>query len=353
MEIGTRSPLVAAISAGRRRSCWPPGGAKERLVEALLVRELGKPPVLADINEPAPCPGESLLSVLAAPLNPVDVSVAAGQFFGGHPALPYVPGVEAVGRVVRSAALAAGTVVFTCLDGLGISRQGTCAELVVARDESLVPLPEGVDAAEAAGLGTAGLAAWIPLTRLAQITEDDIVLVLGASGAVGGVAVQVARLLGAKRVVAAGRRPENLARLRTFGADAVVNLDGVGDLAAEFAASCGGTGPTVIFDPLWGPPLLAALTCAAVGARVVHLGQSAAAEASIPSGLVRGKSLRVIGYTTLNIPGPEVTTAYRELVAELEQGRVRMPVTSVPFAGAAEAWARQQVGPGVKLVIAP
>jgi NADPH:quinone reductase len=343
----------AAMDAGGRMFCWSPGGAKERLMEALLVRALGKPPELADINEPAPGPGESLLSVLAAPLNPVDVSIAAGQFFGGHPALPYVPGVEAVGRVVRSAALPAGSLVFTCLDGLGISRPGTCAELVVARDESLVPLPEGVDAAEAAGLGTAGLAAWIPLTRLVEITADDIVLVLGASGAVGGVAVQVARLLGAKRVVAAGRRPENLARLRAIGADAVVDLAAAGDLAAEFAASCGGTGPTVIFDPLWGRPLLAALTCAAVGARVVHLGQSAAAEVSIPSRLVRGKSLRVIGYTTLNVPGPEVTTAYRELVAELRQGGVRMQVTTVAFAGATEAWARQQAGPGVKLVICP
>jgi NADPH2:quinone reductase len=322
-------------------------------MRALLVRELGKPAELAEVDVPTPGPGESLLSVLAAPLNPVDMSVAAGRFFGGHPPLPYVPGVEAVGRVARSAASPLGTAVFTCLDGLGISRAGTCAEFTVARDQALVPLPEGVDAAEAAALGTAGLAAWIPLTTLAKITADDIVLVLAATGAVGRVAIQTARLLGAKRVVAAGRKPENLARLGDLGADAVINLDAAGDLRAAFAAACGGNGPTVIFDPLWGQPLLAALQAAAVGARVLHLGQSAGPEAVIPSSVVRGKSLSILGYTTLNLATPDVMTAYRALVAELEHGRLRVDVTTVPLADAADAWARQQAGLGAKVVICP
>jgi NADPH:quinone reductase len=322
-------------------------------MQALLVRKLGEPAELADVSEPVTGPGESLLSVLAAPLNPVDVSIAAGRFFGGHPALPYVPGVEAVGRVVRSAVLPAGTLVFTCLDGLGVSRPGACAELAVARDRALVPLPDGVDAAEAAALGTAGLAAWIPLTRLAGITADDIVLVLGASGAVGGVAVQVARLLGAKRIVAAGQRPENLARLGARGADAVVNLAEADDLPAEFAAACGGSGPTVIFDPLWGYPLLAALEVAAVGARILHLGQSASPDVTIPSRVVRGKSLSILGYTTLNVLPQEVMSAYAALIGELQHGRVHMDVTPVDLADAADAWARQRTSPGTKLVICP
>jgi NADPH:quinone reductase len=322
-------------------------------MRALVVRKLGESAELADVGEPTPGPGESLLSVLAAPLNPVDVSIAAGRFFGGHPALPYVPGVEAVGRVVRSAVLPAGTTVFTCLDGLGVSRAGACAELIVARDRALVPLPDGVDAAEAAALGTAGLAAWIPLTRLAQITADDIVLVLGASGAVGSLAVQVARLLGAKRIVAAGQRSENLARLRARGADAVVNLAEADDLPAEFAATCGGSGPTVIFDPLWGHPLLAALEAAAVGARILHLGQSASPDVTIPSSVVRGKSLSILGYTTLNVPAKEVTTAYVALMEELQHGRIHMDVTTVALVDAAHAWERQQAGPGAKLVICP
>jgi NADPH2:quinone reductase len=322
-------------------------------MQALLVRKLGEPAELAEVSEPAAGPGESLLSVLAAPLNPVDISIAAGRFFGGHPPLPYVPGVEAVGRVVRSAALPAGTIVFTCLDGLGVSRAGTCAELTVARDRALVPLPDGVDVAEAAALGTAGLAAWIPLTRLAHLAADDVVLVLGASGAVGGLAVQAARLLGAKRIVAAGRRPANLARLRARGADAVVNLAEASDLSAEFAAASGGRGPTVIFDPLWGRPLLAALEAAAVGARVLHLGQSASPDVTIPSSVVRGKSLSILGYTTLNVPAQEVQTAYAELVEELQHGRVHMDVTTVAIADAHEAWARQQAGPGAKLVVCP
>ena len=322
-------------------------------MRALLVTKIGKPAELGEASDPVRTAGETLLSVTAAPLNPVDVSIAGGQFFGGHPALPYVPGVEAVGRVVSSDALPVGSVVFTCLDGLGISRSGSCADFAVARDHTLVPLPEGVAAAEAAALGTAGLAAWIPLTRLAEVTPQDIVLVLGATGAVGGVAIQTARLLGAARIVGAGRSASKLADLHELGADAVVNLDSADDLDAAIVEACGGTGPTVVFDSLWGLPALAALKAAAVGARVLHLGQSCAAEVAIPSGLVRGKSLKIFGYTTLNLAAQDVTAAYQQLITELKRGRIRMDVTTVPLASAARAWERQQAGPGAKLVICP
>jgi NADPH:quinone reductase len=322
-------------------------------VRALLIRETGKPAECGEAVDPVPSAGESLLSVLAAPLNPVDVSIAGGRFFGGHPALPYVPGVEAVGRVTQSNALPVGTVAFTCLDGLGISRSGSCAEFVVVRDCTLVPVPDGVAPTEAAALGTAGLAAWIPLTRLTQITADDTVLVLGATGAVGQVAIQTARLLGARRVVGAGRNTEKLAGLPDLGADATVNLSDEGDLAAAFVRACGDIKPTVVFDPLWGPPMLAALEAAATGARVLHLGQSAAAEVAMPSGLVRGKSLKIFGYTTLNVAAQEVTDSYRELVTELAHGHIRIDVTTVPLASGAKAWVRQQAGPEAKLVICP
>jgi NADPH:quinone reductase-like Zn-dependent oxidoreductase len=107
-------------------------------VRALLIREIGKLAEFGEAVDPVPSAGESLLSVLAAPLNPVDVSVVGGRFFGGHPALAYVPGVEAVGRVTRSNALPVGTIAFTCLDGLGIIRSGSCAAFVVVRDCTLV-----------------------------------------------------------------------------------------------------------------------------------------------------------------------------------------------------------------------
>jgi Zinc-binding dehydrogenase len=189
-----------------------------------------------------------------------------------------------------------------------------------------VPVPDGVAATEAAALGTAGLAAWIPLTRLTRITAEDTVLVFGASGAVGQVAIQAARLLGAGRVVGAGRNTKKLAGLPGLGADATVNLSDEGDLAAAFVRACGDIRPTVVFDPLWGPPVLAALEAAATGARVLHLGQSAAPDVAIPSGLVRGKSLKIFGCTTLNVTAQEVTDSYRELVTELAHGHIHIRI---------------------------
>ena len=103
-------------------------------MRALLIREIGKPAEFGEVVDPVPSAGESLLCVLAAPLNPVDVSIVGGRFFGGHSALAYVPGAEAVGRVTQSNALPVGTIAFTCPDGSGISRSGACAEFVVVRD---------------------------------------------------------------------------------------------------------------------------------------------------------------------------------------------------------------------------
>ena len=125
-----------------------------------------------------------------------------------------------------------------------------------------MPVPGDVDPALAGALGIAGLAGWLPVAVRAPVQEGETVLVLGATGTVGLVAMQGARLLGAGRVVAAGRRPEALERARRLGADAVVSLD-EDDLAAALREACGGDGPSLVVDPLWGEPVVAAARAAA------------------------------------------------------------------------------------------
>jgi NADPH:quinone reductase len=294
-------------------------------VRAALITELGRPPIVGEAPEPS---GRSL-EVLAAALNPIDRAVAAGQFYGGHPPLPYVPGCECVGREPG------GRLVWTFSGGLGLARNGTVAER--AEPGAVVAeVPDGADPALAAALGIAGLAGWMPVAWRAPVREDDRVLVLGATGAAGKVAVQAAKLLGAAHVVAAGRDPRRLERALELGADEAVELDG------DFGE------PTYVFDPLCGEPLERAVGAAAPGARIVQLGQSAGPAASLTSAAIRSKQLEIYGYSNFAAPADLLSEHYRCLVGHALSGEIRIDVDRIGLDEVEEAWAR----PG-KLVVVP
>ena len=285
------------------------------------IRELGSPPVVVELDEP----DGTVVRVEAVALNPLDLSIARGVFYGGHPPLPYVPGCEAVGRAVD------GSLVYLFGGGRGIARDGFLAERVAVPAELLLPLPPGTDAATAAAAGIAGVAAWVPVAWRAEIGPADRVLVLGATGAVGRLAVQAARLLGAAQVVGASRRA---------GAG-VIGLDDIPDAFPD--------GFTVCIDPLWGEPLARALGAAAKHARVVHLGQSAGAEAPLRSADVRGKELRIIGHSNFVLDPADRNRAYLELLEHVAAGRLTLELETFVLDDVADAWERQ--GAGGKAVV--
>jgi NADPH:quinone reductase len=322
-------------------------------VRALTITKLGGRARLAERDRPVRGDGETLVEVLAAPLNPVDIRVAGGGFFMGHPPLPYVPGVEVVGRVLESDDLPAETMVWSCLDGLGTSRDGAITEQAVVRDETLVTIDADVDEATAGALGTAGVAAWFPLSRRAPVRPGETVVVLGATGAVGQIALQAAKLLGAGTTVAVGRSEERLATAARLGADATVRLGDRDQLVDDLKEACGPGGADLVFDLLWGEPLVAALEVAAPHARILHIGQSAGAEAAVPSAPIRGKSLDVLGFTNFNVELPTMRDCYGELLDHAGAGRIRVDLVRVPLQDSAGAWDRQASGPGTKLIICP
>ena len=112
-----------------------------------------------------------------------------------------------------------------------------------------------------------------------------------------------------------------------------------------------GEGPTVVIDPVWGAPVVEAMRAAAQRARIVHVGQSAGAEAVIASALVRGKELEILGYSNFALPREVHRSAYLELLAHASTGKVRIDVASFPLERVAEAWERQARGPGLKVVV--
>jgi NADPH2:quinone reductase len=306
-----------------------------------VISELGQPPELADRSEPS---GEVIYEISAVSLNPIDINVGAGRYFGGHPELPYVPGGEGVGRAPD------GTRVYLFGDGLGLFRDGLLAERASAPADLGIPLPDAVSDEVAAACGIAGMAGWMPVAWRAPVREDDRVLVLGATGTVGLVAVQAAKLLGAKHVVAAGRNAERLGRAAELGADATVSLE-EDDLVAAFKEAAGGDGPTHIVDMLWGPPAAAAIQAAAPGWRMVQIGQSAGAEVSLASAAIRGKMGELYGYTDFAVPKDEFREHYLRLVGHAAAGEIIFDIETYPLERVTDAWERQAAGANAKIVV--
>jgi len=311
-------------------------------MRAAVISELGRTPELGDCPEPT---GEAVYDVSVVALNPIDVNIGAGRFFGGQPELPFVPGCEGVARAPD------GTRVYVFGDGLGLSRDGLLAERASAPADIGFPLPDAVSDAVAASCGIAGMAGWMPLAWRAPVRRDDRVLVLGATGTVGLVAVQTAKLLGAAHVVAVGRNVERLERATELGADATVALEEGTDLVAAFKDASGGAGPTHIVDMLWGAPAAAAIQAAAPGWRLVQLGQSAGADATIGSAAVRGKMGEVYGYTDFSVPIDVYREQYLRLVDHAAAGGIAFDIETYPLDRIAEAWERQAAGPSAKIVV--
>jgi NADPH2:quinone reductase len=317
-------------------------------MRAAVVEAVGSAPAAAEWDDPAPADGAALVAVAAAPLNPVEIRVAAGR----HPREaepPYVPGLEGAGTVIESTRLSPGTRVRfegPALPGFGA--QGTLAERAAVPEESLVDLPEEVSDDFAAALGVVGVTALLALER-AALTGGERVLVLGATGAVGQMAVQLAKLMGAGRVIAAGRSAERLERVRELGADDVVEL-GDGDLTPAFEQAAGGR-LDVVVDPLWGEPAMAALRAIATEGRLVNVGQAAGTDVQLPLEIVRNRQGAIHAISSGWTPLENKAAAYRRLLEHAVARRLTVERELVPLDEVSAAWQRQEASPGRKLVI--
>lgn len=304
-----------------------------------VISELGGIPTVVDRSDMTALKDCVELRVEAVALNPVDVAIASGKFHAGHPPLPYIPGLEAVGRVGDRLVYAQG-------GGLGIARDGFMTESVFVSEDVLIDIPQTSDPSIAAALGTAGLAGWLSVTWRAAVSPEDIVVVLGATGAVGKIAIQAARLRGAKRVVAVGR---NISHLETLTEDQSC-LVAIGDQLAERITAAAGGQPTVVIDMTWDAPLVALLPALAPGARVVQVGASAGAEALFPSAPLRGKQLNILGYSNFGVPRDVLVSAYRELVNLANNDVISLPISRFPLSDIDEAW-RAAMSGSTKVVV--
>ncbi len=320
-------------------------------MKAAVVHAFGSPPVWEEFPEPTPNADEVLVRVTAAAVNPLVLSRASGAHYSAGHDLPFVPGVDGVGRTS---------------DGRRVYFRaprppyGALAEHVPVQAARTLPVPDGVPDVTAAVAAIPGVSGWIPLTRLAPLRPGEAVLVNGATGSAGRMAVQVARHLGAPAVIATGRDPTAFPSLTAIGATATVALAGpteqwtdqVKRLVREHHVG-------VVLDYLWGPSaegILAALggPDAPRGSsriRYVTVGAITGEAISLRSALLRSSGIELVGSGIGSTPDQEIVAGTREFLDALGTGHFQVDYEPQPFASVQKNWGR--TGGGRRLVFVP
>ena len=315
-------------------------------MKAAVLHELGKMPRCEEFAAPVAREDEVVVEVLAAALKPIDRQLADGSHYASAQNLPMVCGTDGVG------VLEDGSRVFFAGPR---PPYGTMAERTVASKSRYFVLPDSVDDITAAALFNPGLSAWGALAWRAQLAAGESVLILGATGVTGKLAIQTAKLLGARRVVAAGRNEAVLNTLHDLGADATIRLgQSSEDLSDNFAREAREGGFDVVIDFLWEAPteaLLAALTrndfrSAASRTRLIEVGESAGKTISLPAAVLRSSRLEILGAGSGSaVAFPEMWgEAIRKLLANVASGKIRIETDRVGLQDVEEAWSRETHG---------
>ncbi|WP_028927735.1 quinone oxidoreductase family protein [Pseudonocardia acaciae] len=302
-------------------------------MHAAVVTSFDTPPHYQRFPTPTPrAADEVVLDVLASGLHPRVRSQANGSHYTSTRELPLVPGIDGVGRAPDGSLR-----YFVLFDTV----MGAMAERTLVDPRRSVVLPEGSDPVSVAAAMNPAMSSWVALRRRIDFAPGQAVLVLGATGAAGRLAVQVAKHLGAGRVIGAGRRPDRLATLTDLGADATVLLDG--DAAENLGRAAGDV--DVVLDYLWGP-VTAAVMPAVVTNRAdpgtpltwIEIGSVAGRSAAIPSAALRAARLSIVGSGQGSVPTDDIMAELPELAAEIANGTFTIDARAVPLTDVEAAW---------------
>jgi NADPH:quinone reductase-like Zn-dependent oxidoreductase len=277
-----------------------------------------------------------LVDVLAAGLHPRVRSQADGSHYTSTGELPLVPGVDGVGRgadgLVRYFVLADTTI-------------GAMAERTVIDTRRSIVLPDGIDPVAVAAAMNPAMSSWVALRQRVQFQAGQDVLVLGATGNAGRMAVQVAKRLGANQVIAAGRATDRLAALPALGATATVLLDGDADITADRLGHAAAD-VDVVIDYLWGEPAAAAMTAVlthrADRSRAlswIQIGSVAGRTAPVPSAALRAARFQIVGSGQGSVSAQEYLAELPGLADEIAAGTLSVDARAMPLAHVEEAWA--------------
>jgi NADPH2:quinone reductase len=320
-------------------------------MNAAVVRSFDAPPTYTTFADPIPQEGELPVTITAAGLHQICKALANGTHYGSTGELPFIPGVDGVGR------LEDGKRVYF---GGARSPYGTFAERGVAANRMCVPVPDGLDDSTAAAIANPGMSSLVALTARAKFVAGESVMILGATGVAGQLAVQIAKRRGARRIVAAGRNSEALEKLKSLGADAVISLEQEPDaLVNAFRSEFAGAGVDIVLDYLWGQPAETVLQAIAQKGlhtstsrvRFVQIGSSAARTINLNAATLRSSGLELLGSGFGSASLDEILTAVAEFFREAASNPFEFKVKTAPLSEVESLW--NSFEPGTRLVFQP
>lgn len=320
-------------------------------MNAAVVHSFTAPPRYDAFAEPVPEGEELLVTVSAAGLHPIVKSLANGTHYGAGREFPFVAGLDGVGR------LADGSRVY-----FARSRPlyGSLAERSITQRAACFSVPESLDDASVAAMMNPGMSSWAALTERTRVAQGESLLILGATGVAGRLAVQIARRLGLRRVVAAGRNAVALAELKALGADATVSLEQERPaLVAAFRDALAENKVDVILDYVWGAPaeaLLEAITKrgldhAAGRVSYIQVGSSAGPALTLKAETLRSSGLQLMGSGFGSVSMEHILRALALFLQEAGRQPFQIETTVAPLSQVETLW--QAPEPGKRLVFRP
>ena len=318
-------------------------------MNAAVVTSYNAPPRYMEFEEPVAGGGEVLVKVRAAGLHPIVRGLANGTHYGSAGVLPFIPGVDGVGTLPDGRRV---------LFGAARSPFGTMAERTVAHEAMCLPIPDEVSDADAAGMANPAMSSWAALTVRAKFVAGESVLILGATGVAGQMAVQIAKRLGARRVIAAGRNPEARQELKRLGADVVISLEQDREtLVNAFRQEIAGV--DVVLDYLWGAPaesLLAAiaqkgLSHASSRIRYLQIGDSAGKTISLAGATLRSSGVELLGSGFGSASLTQIFAAIGEFFKAAAKQRFEIDIKTAALRDVEAVWRSPERG--TRLVFLP
>lgn len=307
-------------------------------MKAAVVLEPGKNPTYGEFREPIAGDGEVRITVSAASLNHVTRGRAAGAHYSSKGGIPAIAGFDGVGR------LPDGRRVYFALPEEPF---GSMAQWAVVRTQQCIPLPDDLDDVTAAAIANPGMSSWAALKERAHLSQGETVLVNGATGAAGSLAVQIAKHLGARKVISTGRDADALQGLKALGADVTISLtQSPEELEDAFKQQFGGDGVDVILDYLWGKSAEKLIVAAAkagkdaVPIRFIEIGSASGRDITLPSAALRSSALVLMGSGLGSIPFERLIKAIGDMFQSAAATHFQIQTEAIPLAGVEAAWTK-------------